>query len=137
MARDRLQAVGVLIVAALLLAAAASVQAARERLYPPVLEQDEALLSAYLDSAPDHRSLAAVRLMRFMGAFFEAMWGVVQQGISELDFDFVAYARDNFERLRAIGSDPSFGDWLEAAAERRILGLRAASRNGNGRRTTA
>ena len=30
--------------------------------------------------------------MRFMSDFREAMWGVVQQGISELDFDFAAYA---------------------------------------------
>ena len=39
--------------------------------------------------------------MRFMSDFREAMWGVVQQGISELDFDFVAYAEEHFERLRA------------------------------------
>jgi hypothetical protein len=57
--------------------------------------------------------------MRFMGAFFEAMWGVVQQGISELDFDFVTYARDNFERLHAIAADPAFDGWLATVAERR------------------
>ena len=37
--------------------------------------------------------------MRFMSDFREAMWGVVQQGISELDFDFVAYATEHFDRL--------------------------------------
>jgi hypothetical protein len=37
--------------------------------------------------------------MRFMSDFREAMWGVVQQGISQLDFDFVAYSDEHFERL--------------------------------------
>ena len=30
--------------------------------------------------------------MRFMSDFREAMWGVVQQGVSELDVDYVACA---------------------------------------------
>jgi hypothetical protein len=34
-----------------------------------------------------------------MSDFREAMWGVVQQGISELDFDFVGYAEQHFRRL--------------------------------------
>src|SRR5207244_1917035 len=81
------------------------------------VEHDEVLLRSY---AGDVRAadLASVRLMRFMGAFFESMWGVVQQAISELDFDFVAYARENFERLRAIGSDPRFPDRLLAERDR-------------------
>ena len=33
-----------------------------------------------------------VRLMRIMSDLREAMWGVVQQAISELDFDFADYA---------------------------------------------
>ncbi len=33
-----------------------------------------------------------------MSDFREAMWGVVQQGISDLDFDFAAYADEHFER---------------------------------------
>ena len=36
--------------------------------------------------------LAALRLMRFMSDFREAMWGVVQGTLSDLDFDFAAYA---------------------------------------------
>jgi hypothetical protein len=36
------------------------------------------------------------------------MWGVVQQGISELDVDFVAYADEHFERLERTASDPAF-----------------------------
>ena len=68
---------------------------------------DEVLLRAYFGRSRD-QDLASVRLMRFMGAFFEAMWAVVQQGISELDFDFVGYAAENFERLREIVGEPAF-----------------------------
>jgi thiamine kinase-like enzyme len=77
------------------------------------LEHDEAVLRVYFGEVR-RGDLAAVRLMRFMGAFFEAMWGVVQQGISELDFDFKGYATDNFERLRAIAADPSFEGWFSS-----------------------
>ncbi len=46
--------------------------------------------------------------MRFMSDFREAMWGVVQQGISELDFDFKEYANEHFERLRRTAAEPAF-----------------------------
>jgi hypothetical protein len=54
--------------------------------------------------------------MRFMSDFREAMWGVVQQGISELDFDFVAYATEHFDRLLRTAEEPSFQAALEASA---------------------
>jgi thiamine kinase-like enzyme len=44
---------------------------------------------------------AALHDMRFMSDFREAMWGVVQQGISELDFDFAGYAEQHFGRALA------------------------------------
>ena len=51
---------------------------------------------------------AALELMRFMSDFREAMWGVVQATVSELDFDFSAYARDHFERLEGTASTAPF-----------------------------
>jgi hypothetical protein len=36
------------------------------------------------------------------------MWGVAQQGLSELDFDFVGYADEHFARLEATAADPAF-----------------------------
>jgi thiamine kinase-like enzyme len=75
--------------------------------------ENEALLAAYFGeaSAADVESL---RLMRFMSDFREAMWGVVQQGISELDFDFVAYANEHFARLERTAGDPPFREALGA-----------------------
>ena len=64
---------------------------------------ENTLLEAY--GSTDTRALT---LMRFMSDFREAMWGVVQQAISELDFDFVSYADEHFERLRQTASEGRF-----------------------------
>ncbi|MFN2627875.1 MAG: phosphotransferase [Gaiellaceae bacterium] len=64
---------------------------------------ERALLHAYGGGDPD-----ALALMRFMSDFREAMWGVVQQGISELDVDFRGYAEEHFERLERTAADPRF-----------------------------
>jgi len=74
-------------------------------------DDDEGLLRAYF-AEPREADAAALRVMRFMSDFREAMWGVVQQGISALDVDFVAYAEQHFERLRRTASDPAFQDAL-------------------------
>jgi hypothetical protein len=44
------------------------------------------------------------------------MWGVLQQGISALDVDFVEYADEHFDRLLANASGPTFDAWLADAA---------------------
>jgi thiamine kinase-like enzyme len=79
------------------------------------LDDDEngSLLASYLGKADDS-ALAALRLMRFMSDFREAMWGVVQQGISDLDVDFVAYAGEHFARLERTSADPGFREALGA-----------------------
>ncbi|HEY7282306.1 MAG TPA: choline kinase family protein [Actinomycetota bacterium] len=78
--------------------------------------QDRLLLAAYRGADATDRDLANLRLMRFMSDFREAMWGVVQQSISELEVDFVAYANRHFQRLRATAADPAFEDWLSSAS---------------------
>jgi aminoglycoside phosphotransferase (APT) family kinase protein len=50
----------------------------------------------------------ALILMRFMSDFREAMWGVVQQAISTLEFDFHMYADEHFERLQRTAAEPRF-----------------------------
>ena len=65
------------------------------------------LLEAYFGErrVGDRRALV---LMRFMSDFREAMWGVVQTAVSDLDFDFAAYAREHFARLERAAAEPSF-----------------------------
>ncbi len=61
-------------------------------------DEDAVLLGAYEGAAQPAR-LARLALMRIVSDFREAMWGVLQQAISTLDVDFVAYADEHFERL--------------------------------------
>ena len=65
------------------------------------------LLEAYFGVVRPH-DVRALELMRFMSDFREAMWGVVQGAISELDFDFAAYAAEHFDRLDQIASSLTF-----------------------------
>jgi thiamine kinase-like enzyme len=79
-------------------------------------EDDEAsLLMAYFGRVASAQH-ARLRLMRLMSDYREAMWGVLQQAISELDFDFSAYAGKHFDRLLSGAADARFRDWLEQAA---------------------
>lgn len=70
-------------------------------------EESTELLRTYFGEVRpnDERALT---LMRFMSDYREAMWGVVQQALSDLDFDFRAYADEHFERLERIGSERAF-----------------------------
>jgi thiamine kinase-like enzyme len=78
-------------------------------------DDDEALLSAYFGDVRVH-DLARLRLMKIMSEFREGMWGVVQQGISNLDTDFVSYAHERLsnavELARAVGLEQTL---VEAA----------------------
>jgi thiamine kinase-like enzyme len=70
-------------------------------------DADAALLEAYAGEAR-RVDLARITLMRVVSDFREAMWGVLQQGVSTLDVDFVAYAAEHFDRLLAVASGPAF-----------------------------
>jgi thiamine kinase-like enzyme len=76
---------------------------------------DVRLLAAYHGREPTSAERATLKLMGVLSDAREAAWGVLQGVISELDFDFDAYARAHFERLRAAVQDPAFEDWLAGA----------------------
>jgi len=77
--------------------------------------EDELLLEAY-DGSVEPRRLARLTLMRVVSDFREAMWGVLQQGVSTLDVDFVAYAAGSFDRLLRNASSPRFDHALAEVA---------------------
>jgi thiamine kinase-like enzyme len=79
-------------------------------------EAEIALLDRYFGSTTPRRR-ARLALMKIMSDFREAMWAVVQQGISSLDHDYVDYAGKNFERLLANASAPGYRRLLADAAE--------------------
>jgi thiamine kinase-like enzyme len=74
-------------------------------------ELDEAarrlLLEAYAGGLRPGE-LHRLELTRFMSDFREAMWGVVQAVVSELDFDFEAYASQHFARMERTAAEETF-----------------------------
>ena len=77
--------------------------------------QENLLRLYFRDVRETHR--ARLGLMRIMSDLREAMWGVLQQALSTLDFDYVAYADKHFRRLEATASDEGFERWLDDAGE--------------------
>jgi len=76
---------------------------------------DLALLEAYFGEATPDR-VARLKLMRLMSDFREAMWGVMQQALSTLDFDYEDYADKHFARCRKHAEDERYPTWLDDAA---------------------
>ena len=81
-------------------------------------EQDRMFLAAY-DGEVRPARLARLTLMRIVSDFREAMWGVLQQGVSSLDVDFVGYASSRFERLMANATEPRFDSAVAELSEGR------------------
>ncbi len=77
--------------------------------------ENERLLSSYLDETPTDSHRAVLALMRVLSDAREGAWGVVQGVLSELDFDFGAYASEHLERLCDAVADPDFDEYLAAA----------------------
>jgi thiamine kinase-like enzyme len=72
------------------------------------------MLEHYFRRPPSERQLATLHLFTFMSDFREAMWGVVQQGASDIEFDFADYASKHFRRLAETAEAPEFAAALEA-----------------------
>lgn len=70
------------------------------------------LLNCYFgEVTPQH--WAHFNIMKIMSDFREAMWGLVQVGISDLAFDFRGYAQKHFDRLTENALNPDWERWLE------------------------
>jgi thiamine kinase-like enzyme len=76
---------------------------------------EERLLEAYFGEPHSPRRLAALRVMRFMSDFREAMWGLRQSGEPDTEVDFEEYSRKHFDRLERTAGDPRFDEWTEQA----------------------
>jgi thiamine kinase-like enzyme len=69
------------------------------------------LLNCYFGEVTP-QTVSHFQIMRIMSDFREAMWGLVQAGISNLDFDFYDYATKHFNRLTQNIQDPDWKRWL-------------------------
>jgi thiamine kinase-like enzyme len=75
-----------------------------------------ALVEAYFGVATARR-LARLRLMKIVSDARESTWGLVQQGISTIEFDYAEYAQRHLDRLLATASAPDHRELLAAAAQ--------------------
>ena len=78
---------------------------------------DEAILRAYFGSV-SKQSIARLQLMKIMSEFREGMWAVVQQAISTIDTDFVAYANERLENCARLAFSPNFERLITDAGSR-------------------
>ncbi len=68
-------------------------------------EQEEALLAAYFSRPVDRELLRRYRAMAAASLLREAMWSMVSEIHSTLDFDYVGYTEENLARFeRAYGT---------------------------------
>jgi thiamine kinase-like enzyme len=74
------------------------------------LHDDSELIRAYLGRC-EEPDIARVRLHRAAAEYREGMWGVVQQVLSDIDFDFAGYA----EAHLAAMLDSDWEEWLDGA----------------------
>lgn len=85
-------------------------------------EQEKILLEEYFSPSSLGKGLgvrlARHKLMKIVSDIREAMWGMVQVGISKLDFDFRGYADKHFKRAEEMMRDARYTEWLGAFAER-------------------
>jgi aminoglycoside phosphotransferase (APT) family kinase protein len=77
---------------------------------------DKALLGHYF-GASGEGLLATLALFKLVSELREAMWGVVQSAVSDLDMDFVAYAGDHDGRFRALLEQMDLPDVLALAEQ--------------------
>ncbi len=75
-------------------------------------QQDRYVLDCYFGEVTE-KHLAHLKIMKVLSYLREAMWGLVQIGISELDFDYRGYADNFFARVFEKINDPRWGQWIK------------------------
>jgi len=79
-------------------------------------EQDRYFLKAYFGEVTE-KHWAYLKIMKVLSDFRESMWGLVQTGISKLDFDFRGYADRHFKRMTQNLQDPRWNEWIAILKE--------------------
>jgi len=75
-------------------------------------DQDRWFLQCYFGQITPAR-WAHLKVMKVLSDLHEATWGLVQIGISKLDFDFRGYADKFFERVMGNIQNPDWNEWLK------------------------
>ena len=76
----------------------------------------ERLVSSYIGHTSQSLT-ARARLWGLMSKYGWMLWASIQDGSSELDFDFWAWGLEKYDRAVAEFDSPEFGTWLESARQ--------------------
>jgi thiamine kinase-like enzyme len=76
------------------------------------LESLERLIAAYY-GRPLRNKVARARLWGLMSKYGWTLWASIQDGVSEIDFDFWGWGMEKYERALAEFDGPDFGRLLE------------------------
>jgi thiamine kinase-like enzyme len=79
-------------------------------------EQDHWLLKCYFEEVKPSQ-WAHLKIMKIMSDLREATWGLVQIGISKLDFNFRDYANKFFVRVIENLQNSQWNEWLKEASK--------------------
>jgi thiamine kinase-like enzyme len=76
------------------------------------LDQLEQLVASYY-GRPLRNKIARARLWGLMSKYGWTLWASIQDGVSEIDFDFWEWGMEKYERAKAEFDGPDFGRLLE------------------------
>ena len=77
------------------------------------LDQIEALTTAYA-GRPSRQLVARVRLQSLVSQYGWSLWGAIQASASTLDFDFMAWGQERFDKAARTFTSPELDRLLEA-----------------------
>jgi thiamine kinase-like enzyme len=80
-------------------------------------EQDHWMLECYFDGEIKPNHWAHLKIMKIMSDLREATWGLVQIGISKLDFNFHEYADKFFGRVMKNIHNPHWYEYLKEVSK--------------------
>jgi len=80
-------------------------------------EQDRWLLKCYFDEQVTPEHWVHLKIMKIISDLREATWGLVQVGISKLDFDFREYADRFFGRVINNIQNPNWNEYLKEVSK--------------------
>jgi thiamine kinase-like enzyme len=80
-------------------------------------EQDRWMLMCYFDGQINPYCWAHLKIMKIMSDLREATWGLVQNGISKLDFDFREYTDKFFGRVMDNINNPHWNEYLKEVSK--------------------
>ena len=80
-------------------------------------DQDRWMLACYFNRVVEPRDWAHLKIIKIISDLREATWGLVQIGISKLDFDFRAYTDQFFGRVMNNIQDSHWDEYLKEVSQ--------------------